>query len=76
MVTSDNDRTNTNSITCVSSILTATSNTKLLTMQFILTCPNGKKIDMSGYILMQMQGAITRDEVQTRIDYYKSTNQN
>jgi len=43
-------------------------------MQFILTCPNGKQIDMSGYVLMQMQGAITRDEVQTRIDYYKSTN--
>jgi len=60
----------------VSSILTVTSNIKLLTMQFILTCPNGKKIDMSGYILMQMQGAITRDEVQERIDYYKSTNQN
>ncbi len=44
-------------------------------MQFILTCPNGKKIDMGGYILMQMEGLITRDEVQDRIDYYKSTNQ-
>ena len=46
------------------------------TMQYILTCPNGKKIDMSEYILMQLSGKITRDEVQTRIDYYKSTNQN
>ena len=60
----------------VSSILTVTSNTKLLTMQFILTCPNGKKIDMSEYILMQLNGKITRGEIQTRIDYYKSTNQN
>ena len=43
-------------------------------MQFILTCPNGKKIDLSGYILAQMQGEINREEVQERIDYYKSTN--
>jgi hypothetical protein len=43
-------------------------------MQFILTCPNGKQIDMSGYILAQMQGELTRDEVQERIDYYKLTN--
>jgi len=45
-------------------------------MQFILTCPNGKQIDMSSILLMQLQGEITRDEVQARIDYYKSTNQN
>ena len=32
-------------------------------MQYILTCPNGKKIDMSGYILKQMKGKITRDQV-------------
>ena len=44
-------------------------------MQFILTCPNGKKIDMSSYILKQMKNELTREEVQTRIDYYKSTNQ-
>ena len=44
-------------------------------MQFILTCPNGKQIDMSSYILKQMQNELTREEVQERIDYYKSTNQ-
>lgn len=43
-------------------------------MQFILTCPNGKRIDMSSYILKQMQNELTREEVQERIDYYKSTN--
>lgn len=43
-------------------------------MQFILTCPNGKQIDMSSYILEQMQNELTREEVQERIDYYKSTN--
>ena len=43
-------------------------------MQFILTCQNGKKIDMSSYILAQMQGELSREDVQTRIDYYKSTN--
>ena len=43
-------------------------------MQFILTCPNGKKIDLSKDILRQMRGEITREEVQERINYYKSTN--
>ncbi len=43
-------------------------------MQFILTCENGKQIDMSGYLLMQLEGEITREEVQERINYYKSTN--
>ena len=43
-------------------------------MQFILTCPNGKQIDMSGYLLMQLDGEITREQVQERINYYKSTN--
>lgn len=43
-------------------------------MQFILTCQNGKRIDMSSYILKQMQNELTREEVQERIDYYKSTN--
>ena len=44
-------------------------------MQFILTCPNGKQIDMSSYILKQMSGDITRDEVQERITFYKQTNE-
>ena len=43
-------------------------------MQFILTCPNGKKIDMSSYILKQMSGEITRKDVETRINFYKLTN--
>ena len=43
-------------------------------MQFILTCQNGKQIDMSGYLLMQLNGEITREQVQERINYYKSTN--
>jgi len=44
-------------------------------MQFILTCPNGKQIDMSSDILKQMSGEITRDEVQERITFYKQTNE-
>ena len=43
-------------------------------MQFILTCDNGKKIDLSSDILRQMKGEITRSEVQERINYYKTTN--
>ena len=43
-------------------------------MQFILTCQNGKQIDMTGYLLMQLDGEITREQVQERINYYKSTN--
>ena len=44
-------------------------------MQFILTCPNGKQIDMSSDVLKQMSGEITREDVQERITYYKLTNQ-
>ena len=43
-------------------------------MQFILTCENGKKIDMSSEVLRQMKGEITREEVQERINFYNSTN--
>ena len=43
-------------------------------MQFILNLPNGKKIDMSSDILLQMEGKISRSEVLTRINFYKSTN--
>ena len=43
-------------------------------MQYILTCQNGKQIDVSGYLLMQLDGEITREQVQERINYYKSTN--
>ena len=44
-------------------------------MQFILTCDNGKKIDLSSDILRQMKGEITREEVQERINFYKTTNE-
>jgi len=43
-------------------------------MQYILTCDNGKKIDMSTDILQQMEGLIERQEILERINYYKSTN--
>ncbi len=44
-------------------------------MQFIITCPNGKQIDMSSDILKQMSGEITRQEVEERITFYKKTNE-
>jgi len=43
-------------------------------MQFILTCQNGKQIDMSSDILKQMSGEISREDVQERINFYQSTN--
>lgn len=43
-------------------------------MQFILTCQNGKQIDMSSEVLRQMKGEITREEVQERIKFYQTTN--
>ena len=43
-------------------------------MQFILNCENGKQIDMSSDILQQMTGEITRQDVQSRINFYKLTN--
>ena len=43
-------------------------------MQHILTCPNGKQIDFTEYILKQMKGEITRQDVLNRIEFYKQTN--
>ena len=43
-------------------------------MQFILTCQNGKQIDMSSEVLRQMKGEITREEVEERIEFYQTTN--
>ena len=43
-------------------------------MQWILTCENGKEIDMSSDILLQMDKKITRQDVLDRIKYYKLTN--
>ena len=45
------------------------------TMQFILTCPNGKQIDMTSDLLKQMKGDITRQDVEERIKFYKETNE-
>ena len=45
-------------------------------MEFILTCPNGKQIDMSNDVLRQMSGEITKNEVEERIDFYTKTNSN
>ena len=42
-------------------------------MQFILKCPNGKRIDMSTDILKQLTGEVTQSEVNERIEFYKST---
>ena len=43
-------------------------------MTYTLTCPNGKQINMTEYILKQMAGEITRQDVLNRIEYYKQTN--
>lgn len=43
-------------------------------MTYTLTCPNGKQIDFSEYILQQMKGEITRQDVLDRIEFYKQTN--
>jgi hypothetical protein len=43
-------------------------------MQWILTCENGKQIDMSTYILMQINGEINREDVEERIKFYQETN--
>ena len=43
-------------------------------MQFILNCENGKQIDMSHDILLQLEKKITRQDVLDRIEFYKSTN--
>ena len=43
-------------------------------MQFILTCQNGKQIDMSSDILQQIEGKISKQEVEERIVFYQQTN--
>ena len=43
-------------------------------MQHILTCPNGKQIDFTEYILKQMKGEMSRQDVLNRIEFYKQTN--
>ena len=43
-------------------------------MTYTLTCPNGKQIDFSEYILQQMKGEITRQDVLDLILAYKILN--
>ena len=43
-------------------------------MQYILTCPNGKKIDMTSDILKQMKGEITREDITNKIQFLKDNN--
>lgn len=43
-------------------------------MQFILTCQNGKQIDMSSDVLKQWKGEITREDVEKKIKFYQSIN--
>ena len=43
-------------------------------MKYILNCNNGKKIDMSSDILLQMENKITRQDVLDKIYFYKSNN--
>jgi len=43
-------------------------------MQFIITCENGKQIDMTTDILRQIDGQISRKDVEERIKFYQDTN--
>jgi hypothetical protein len=43
-------------------------------MQFILSCENGKQIDMSSDILKQMSSEITRADVEAKIELLQSNN--
>ena len=43
-------------------------------MKFILTCGNGKQIDMSSDIIEQMEGKVSREEVEDLLVFYQRTN--
>ena len=43
-------------------------------MQFILNLENGKQIDMSSYIMKQIKGEMTREQVQDKIKQFKNQN--
>ena len=43
-------------------------------MQFILNLENGKQINMSSYIMKQMKGEMTREQVQEKIKQFKNEN--
>ena len=42
-------------------------------MTYILTLNNGTQINMTPFIMQQMQGTITRQDVLDRIKFYKNT---
>lgn len=43
-------------------------------MQFILNLENGKQIDMSSYIMKQIKGEMTHEQVQEKINKFKLQN--
>lgn len=43
-------------------------------MNYTLTMPNGNKINMTPFILQQMAGEITRQDVLDRIEFYNLNN--
>ena len=45
-------------------------------MQFILTCQNGKQIDMTSDVLKQMKGELSKQDVEKTITNYQKSNQN
>ncbi len=40
-------------------------------MQYLLTLDNGIQINMTPFIVQQMRGIITQQDVQDRIEFYK-----
>ena len=44
-------------------------------MNYTLTMPNGNKINMTPFILQQMTGEITRQDVLDRIEFYNTSTQ-
>ena len=45
-------------------------------MQFILTCQNGKQIDMTSDVLKQMKDELSKQDVEKIITNYQKSNQN
>ncbi len=41
-------------------------------MTYILTLNNGTKINMTPFIMQQMNGVLTRQDVLDRIEFYKN----
>lgn len=45
-------------------------------MQFILTCENGKQIDMTSVVLKQIKGELSKQDVEKIITNHYKSNQN